>query len=350
MAMGVPGYDCIVLQSGKCVYRHCGGFTDPERTVPVDGTERYNIYSASKLLTCTAAMQLWEQGAFSLDEELSRYMPEFSEMTVRTEDGGVKRAENPIRIGNLFDMTAGFTYDTETPPLMQLRKDTDGKCPTREAMKYLAMDPLAFEPGDHWNYSLCHDVLAALVEVISGQRFSQYVKENIFDRLGMDRSTFLLPADELDSIAHQYKYYEETGTLSEISKEIQKYKLGTEYESGGAGAISTVDDYTLFLEALREGETLLKRDTIQLMATNRLSSYQSRTYWFDQHYGYGLGMRCPIPGGNHTDYGWGGAAGAYLIIDPVNDFTVYYSQHVLTSPNRNLRGRMYSVIRRGLER
>ena len=183
-----PGFDLIVYQGGKCVFRHTNGFSDLESKTRMTGKERYNIYSCSKVITCTAALMLWERGLFSLEDELSDYMPEFKNMTVRAPDGGIRPAANPIRIKNLFEMTAGFSYDVESPNLQACRRETGGRCPTRAAVRAIARGPLSFEPGEHWQYSLCHDVLAALVEVISGRRFADYVRENIFEPLGMTRS------------------------------------------------------------------------------------------------------------------------------------------------------------------
>lgn len=328
LEMGIPGYDCVVYHKGKCVYRHCNGYSDQANKIAVKGDEIYNIYSCSKVITCTAALQLYEKGLFKLDDKLSEYMPEFEEMYVSTENG-VRKAENSITVKDLFCMTAGFSYDLHSPMIEKCKNETDGRCPTRELMKYLAKEPLLFEPGERWNYSLCHDVLAALVEVISGERFGEYVKKNIFDVVGMNDSTFLLYDSELDKVSTQYVFDSETQKAVECSKTIQ-YKLGSEYESGGAGCISTVDDYIKFLEGMRAGK-LLKHETIDLMTTNCLSEEQKENYWVEK-YGYGLGVRCSMGNDGITDFGWGGAAGAYLVIDRENEITVFYAQHVLSHP------------------
>ena len=102
----------------------------------------------------------------------------------------VRPAKNKITIRQLFTMTAGFSYDLNSPSLKKCREETDGKCPTRIAMKYPAKEPLLFEPGYRLEYNQCHDVLAALVQVLSGMRFGEYVKKNIFDVCGMKNSAF----------------------------------------------------------------------------------------------------------------------------------------------------------------
>ncbi len=341
LEIGVPGFDLVVYKDGECVLRHMNGYSDLENKVKINGKERYNLYSCSKVITCTAALQLWEKGLFSLEDKLSDYMPEFKEMTVRT-DEGIKRAEKSILVKHLFEMTAGFSYDCFSPQLKKAVEETDGKCPTREVMKYLAKEPLLFEPGDRWEYSLCHDVLAAFVEVISGEKFETYVKKNIFDILGMKDSTFMLPEEEIETVAPQYRFQD--GKAVSIGKPIVNYKFGSEYASGGAGGISTVDDYIKFAEALRTHK-LLKAETIELMKTDRLSDYQKSNYWPGGTHGYGLGVRCSKGEKMHVDFGWGGAAGALLAIDTQNDISIYFSTHLLSSPAQGLRSMLYRFVR-----
>lgn len=337
---GVPGFDLAVYKDGQSVLRYCNGYSDLERKSPMKGTERYNIYSCSKVITCTAALQLWEKGLFSLEDKLCTYMPEFTNITVRTETG-IQNAENPILIKQLFEMTAGFSYDCSAPSIEVCKEQTDGRCPTRELMRYLAKEPLSFEPGDRWQYSLCHDVLAALVEVISGEKFETYVRKNIFDVVGMDRSTFMLPEDELDTISQQYRF--ENGKAVNIGKSIP-YKMGEEYASGGAGGISTVDDYMKFLEGLRTG-VLLKPETVELMQTDRLTEHQKRTYGRKETHGYGLGVRCPKGDERYTDFGWGGAACAFCAIDQQNGLSIYLGMHILNSPVEHLKQYVYRFVK-----
>lgn len=142
------------------------------------GNEKYNIYSCSKVITCTAVLQLYEKGLFSLNDKLSDYMPEFYEMTVKTENG-VKKAEKPILIKHLFEMTAGFSYNV-TPQIYKCKEETNGRCQTRELMKYLAKEPLLFEPVDRWEYSICHDALAVLVEVVRQEHILRLIPKVLF--------------------------------------------------------------------------------------------------------------------------------------------------------------------------
>ena len=341
LELGVPGFDLAVYRDGKPILRYMNGYSDLENKVPMRGDERYNIYSCSKVITCTAAMQLWERGLFSLEDELSRYMPEFAEMTVKR-DGVACRAEKPILIKHLFEMTAGFDYNCKSPEILEACKATEGRCPTREVMRYLAKRPLSFEPGERWEYSLCHDVLAGLVEVLSGEKFEDYVKKNIFDVAGMTRTTFMLPEDGLWELAEQYRF--EGGRANNVGKQIVGYKFGREYASGGAGCISTVDDYIKFLEALRIYK-LLKPETLALMTTDRLNDQQSKTYWRSDYHGYGLGVRCHKAGGVMNDFGWGGAACAYLAVDMEMGVSLYFGAHLLSSPAQGIRNMLYHIVR-----
>ena len=302
---GVPGIDLVVYKDGECVLRYMTGYSDVENKIPLKGNERYNIYSCSKPITCVAALQLWEKGLFSLEDKLSDYMPEFANMTVKTEDG-VKPAQNPILIKHLFTMSAGFDYYLTTENILQCKEDTSGRCPTRELMKYLAKDPLEFEPGSFWRYGLSHDVLAALVEVITGQRYEEYVKENIFTPLGMDNSSFLLTPDEIETVSCQYRYNWQEKKVFPCGKDVQTFKLGTEYASGGAGCVSTVDDYIKFLEAIRVGGKIIKKETVEMMATDMLTDAQREVYWKNENHGYGLGVRTPKKDSIYTDFGWDG--------------------------------------------
>lgn len=339
LEMGIPGYDCIIYRDGEEVYRRFQGYSDYERKIPMNGRERYNTYSCSKPVTCTAALQLYEKGRFHLEDCLSDYMPEFRDICVRQEDGTVKPAGHPVRIKDLFCMTTGYTYDISPECMQKVYREVGDNCSTRDAMRYLAKEPLLFEPGERWAYGLSHDILAALVEVISGEKFGEYVRKNIFQPLGMSQSTFSLPEKELDTLAEQYRYDSESGKLINCGKKQQGLPPWKAYESGGGSLVSTVEDYIRFLEALRIGNVILKKETVDLMSTNQLSAMQLRKFW-SKKYGYGLGVRCPKDDSDVTDFGWEGAAGAWLAVDRVHNMTIFYIQHVLDSKPHGLKNRI----------
>ena len=339
---GIPSIDCIVMHHGKCVLRYQSGFSDAEHTKPVDGTERYNVYSCSKPVTCTAAMQLVEKDIIRLDDAVYEYLPEFKDMK-KSCSGTLEPVKNTMTIRHLFTMTAGLSYDVYSESIRRGQLETNGTLSTREAMKYIACEPLLFEPGEFYRYSLCHDVLAAVVEVASGRRFGEYVRENIFDVLGMNRSTFMLPDDELPQLAAQYRYDAAAKKYNLCGPTIASYKLGSMYESGGAGLVTTLNDYIKFLENLRAGEKLLKRSTIGRMTVPQISRNAESTFILE-NYSYGLGMRCPAPGRSGREYGWGGAAGSFLAVLPDCDATIFYAQHVLSSPIQKMRYELAEAV------
>ena len=339
LSMGVPFFDILVYKDGKELFRHNGGYIDLENKIPVKGNELFNIYSCSKPITVTAAMQLWEKGLFDLEDKVSKYLPEFENMTVRQADGSVVPAKNPMLIRQLFTMSAGLSYDLRSPWLEQLKTDTDGRCPTREFARYLAKEPLYSEPGTEYRYSLGHDVLAALVEVLSGEKFEDYTRRHIFEPMGMTRTDFLKDPATYDEIATHYVFRD---GKAQLRPKWPAYRLGTEHASGGAGCVSTTEEYIRFMEGLRTCK-LLKKATIDLIRRDWLNDSEKQTYPLGS-YNYGLGMRSRKPGDDHNDFGWGGAAGATLHIDMEHGLSVFYVQHLTLSPNQAIRTRVYTAV------
>ena len=334
-SIGIPAAEVKIYHKGSEVFSERRGYFDDEKKIPLGEGALYNIYSCSKFITCTAALMLLEKGKFSLDDDVAEYLPAFGDMKVK-KNGGIFKAERRMKVHQLFTMTSGMNYDCASEEVKRGILETEGKAPTVEMMKYLAKIPLEFEPGENWRYSLSHDVIGALVEVVSGVRFGEFVKANIFDPLGMKDSTYLLPESEHSRVCAHYRYNSAEKKYEYVGKRVQTFLFGEEYESGGAGIVSTVDDYMRFLEAMR-CHKLISEEMTALMSKNHLTEKQGEACWASEGYGYGLGVRAPKTGSKRTDYGWGGAAGAFAAVDPVNDITLYYSQHVLTSPFAPLR-------------
>ena len=369
-----PGNAIEVYLAGKKVFRYVSGYSDLENEILLTGEEMYNIYSCSKVATVTAGVQLLERGKILLTDPLYEYIPEFREMYVQTPEGDVKKAENAITVGDLFSMTAGFSYNLNTPGFKRAETITGGKFDTVETVKCIASDPLIFEPGTHWEYSICHDVLAGVISVVSGQKFRDYVKENIFEPLDMTESVFHHTPETLKRTAQQYTFVEvenehldaveaqksgcsNLGYFKNIGKSVN-YVLGEEYDSGGAGITTTVSDYAKLMAALAgygkglTGERILSAYSVDLMRTNRLNEAQSKDFNWRQMsgYGYGLGVRthiCPAKSGvlcNIGEFGWGGAAGATAVIDPAIGLGVFYAQHVRNPREVYYQPRLKNVI------
>lgn len=362
----IPGLDCAVFVKGKPVCRYQAGYADIEAARPVIAGDLYNLYSISKLFTCTAALQLFEQGRFLMTDPVADYLPEFKDLSVQSaNDAGtvaLTRANAGIRIRDLFTMSAGLTYNLDTPAIQAVKEKSQQRCPTREIIRAIAQTPLIFEPGTHWNYSLCHDVLGGLIEVISGRKFSDYLAENIFRPLEMRDTGFRVPGEENKRMASLYRFSEIKDKAVRIPLE-NSYKLGGEYESGGAGLISSVDDCIRFVDTLcrkglsQKGERILASRTVDLMRTNHLDETQLKDFnWIQMSgYGYGLGVRTlidPTKAGSLSpvgEFGWGGAAGAYALIDPENELSVFYAQHLLNSQEPFIHPRIRNLVYRCLE-
>ena len=368
----IPGNTAVVYKDNKEVFRYSSGYADVENKIPMNGTELLNIYSCSKPVTVVAAMQLYERGKFALSDPLYKYIPEFRDMTVRRENGEITKAEKHITMQNLFTMTAGFTYDLELPAFKKASESTNGNNDTLTVFKYLAEEPLAFEPGERWQYSVCHDVLAAAVEVISGKKFRDYVTENIFKPLDMNES-FYHNEDVIDRMAQQYLWLDDEvtdavalqagqgsdkgGRLVNIGKSVE-HIFGPEYDSGGAGITTSISDYAKFAAALANsgtglnGNRILSPATIELIKTNHLTEYQRSFMIWPQlaGYGYGLGVRTMIDkaaggsNGSIGEFGWGGAAGTILLADTEQKLALAYSHHMKNPQEEYYLPRLRNVL------
>lgn len=365
-AWRMPGCDCIVIKDGKVIHRYFTGYADIEAGKKLSGNETYNMWSCSKPITCAAALTLLEKGDILLADPVERYLPEFADRMILTKDeNGEEKlipAKNKMRIRDLFTMSTGYSYDIEKANIKEVKERTGGRCPTREVIKAFAKMPLNEEPGSAWSYGISHDILACLVEVVTGERFASYVKRVIFDPLGMEDSTFTNPsADIIERMARQYSYDNDTDKLIPSDNSVS-FVFGTEYDSGGAGLISTVEDYGKFAYAMANGGVglngakILSRGTIDLMRADAMQGKVMKYFdWMHLYgYSYGLGVRTmvsPSLGGSNGpvgEFGWAGAAGAHVLIDPDNNLAAFYCQHMLNSQEEyfapRFRNAVYSCV------
>ncbi len=353
-----PGVDCIIYKNHEQVFRYFTGLKDIENGKKIDGNELYLIYSMTKMLTCVSALQLFEKGKFKMEDCLSDYIPEFgtmklsenslsaedaakittgSSMGAKTETKAIGYAKNPIRIIDLFTMSAGLDYNLQADGIK--KAVAEGRTSTKEIVKALSETVLGFEPGTDFNYSLCHDVLGVLVEIWSGLSLGEYMQKNIFEPIGMKDTFFDVPkdADRLSRMAVRYTI--EDGKYKALPLKCL-YNVSPEYESGGAGLCSSPLDYALFLDAManggvaKSGNRILNADTIDLMRKNRLQGKGFDSFQLLRPgYGYGLGVRThldPEVSGSLTpvgEFGWDGAAGAFAMVVPESGMSLTYFQH-----------------------
>ena len=344
----VPGFDIRVLHKGNEVFSYHAGFNDKENNIPMNGDEFFYIYSASKPICCAAALHAFEEGKFLMGHPLWWYLPEFKniQLKVRQPDGSIKLEpiKGEIKIHDLFNMTAGLNYDCGAPEIREAIKNHP-TAPTREIVRAIAKMGVDFEPGTRWQYSLCHDVLACLVEVATGVKFADYVKKVIFEPLGMTNSTYHPTNEMIEKMCAQYCFNYSTNMPDRVEK-TNGYVFGSEYDSGGAGVVTTIDDYVKFAYALTNygvganGARILSKAAVNLMRTNTLpvgsQMYDDCACWMSNHeYGYGFGVRTKIGvgrGGNLTsigEFGWDGAAGFLVSVDPDKQITIVYGQQML---------------------
>ncbi|MBE6999748.1 MAG: beta-lactamase family protein [Ruminococcaceae bacterium] len=357
---GVPGVEIAIHQGGNEIYRGFEGFADREAERIHSGRDIYNLYSMSKVITCTAALRLFEEGRFLMTDPLAAYIPEFANMTVREMDQKgneiLRPAKKQITVADLFTMSAGLNYNYWNDATRKVQAETEGRCPTRAFVGALAATPLQFEPGTHWNYSLCHDVLGGLIEVISGMTFGEYLKKNIFDPVGMPDTGFKINEEQQSRLAGHYRFDDELGYAVRIEPRSSHF-IGSEYESGGAGLFSTVADYMRFAESMTaggvtpDGYRILCKNTIDLMRTNHLDPVRMVDYDWIQlaGYGYGLGVRTMVDRSKGAlssigEFGWDGAAGSWVLMDPARELTVVYGQHMLNGLHPYILPRLRNVI------
>lgn len=357
----IPGCDCSVYLDHKEVYRYRTGWADRENNRPMQGDELYFFWSASKVITTSLGLRLHEEGKFLMTDPLSAYMPEFANMKVRRNVDGkevLEDAKKPILVQHLFNMTAGFDYNIGTSHIEEVKKSTNGRCPTREIAKAIAKSPLSFEPGDHWSYSLCHDVLGAFIETVAGKRLKDYAREVLFDPLGMDDTCYNLPsAEKMKRMAVQYNYHDGLDKYMPTNTTCG-HILGCEYDSGGAGIVSTCSDYVKFADTCANfgtaanGYRYLSPATVNLWRRNTLGEQQLRDFNWPQTvgYGYGYGVRTMMNpekcGGLSSigEFGWGGAAGVQVIIDPDRRLTLVYTQHMLNNQETIIAPRLRNIV------
>jgi len=338
----IAGVSALIHENEKEVYYNAFGFADREAKTEMDRNTVVRIYSMTKPITGTALMQLYEKGAFKLDDPLAKYAPAFADMEVFA---GVDAAGNiktepvnrPITIRDLTRHTAGFARE-EHPVLGELVKKADAmnrENTLSEMAEKLSSLPLAFQPGEEWSYGVSVDVQAYLVEVLSGKAFDNYMKENILDPLDMDNTNYV-PGD-LEKLAAMYNMGED-GELNRIPDEEANFfnEKSWPLKPGGWGLTSTLDDYMNFARMLvNEGEfrnkRILKEETVKLMSTNQLAESVTERMWLPTKgrvgFGIDFAVRLDPPltsdenNGTVGEFFWDGAASTLFWVDPVNQIT-----------------------------
>lgn len=353
----IAGCSARIMRKDEVLFEESFGYADREAKRPMGPDTIFAIASMSKVITVAGIMQLYERGMFKLWDPVSAYLPGFKAPKIARElPGGnveIIPAKGEVTMRQLFTMTSGVPYggtDTAAARIRTAKEkeilEAGGPMPDTVAVANMVGSlPLAFEPGEKWMYGFSIDILGAVISVLSGKTLGEYLKENIFDPLGMCDTGFFVPAEKQARIATLYHIGEG------LRHEAREY--GTEapaFESGGGGLFSTVRDYSRFAQMLLHGGTLdgqriLGRKTIDLISTDHLTPAQQATHNWDTQrgYGYGLGVRVMThpevaeSNGSVGEWGWDGAFGNWFCVDPREELTCVY----LTT---NLPGSHYRFI------
>ncbi|MGM7724228.1 serine hydrolase domain-containing protein [Metabacillus sp. Hm71] len=372
---GPAGCALSVTHHGKTIVEDFVGLADIETQKSIAPDTIYRIYSMTKVVTCTAALMLYEKGLFLLNDPLEEYLPEFKNPHVyrENEKGDIVTvpASRSITVKDLFTMTSGITYPGESNETerqvakamhaMQQQEDDGKKMTARGMSKALASIPLAFDPGTRWHYGLNHDVLGAFIEVLSGKSFGQFLHDEIFEPLSMKDTFFRIPSDKKHRLCSVYNRNEE-GLLTKNTAMDAHIQQDAAFESGGGGLLSTLGDYSTFAHMLANGgelngERIIGSRTIKLMASNHLTEENAKNYSWNYlgGYGYGLGVRVmvnPALGGANSsigEFGWSGLLGTWVLIDPKEKLSAVYMQQMMPNFEAYHQPRLRSVIYGGLE-
>ena len=312
---------------------------------PIAEDTIYRIYSMSKPITGVAMMILWEEGKWQLDDPVTDYVPEFAGLQVldgTNEDGTPKlvNVDRPPTMRELMSHTAGFAYGLGgTDAANQAFRDEDIlRSPDFETLiSKVSAVPLLFQPGTDWSYSVAVDIQGYIVEKLSGQKFSEFLQERVFTPLEMTDTGFYVPEDQYGRLSDVFTYYEPVGKLVPVDRPAVAFRKDTvAFESGGGGLVATLDDYAHFCRMLLDGGSyngvqLLKPETIELMATDvlpegvRIWSAGNSDTRSGMGQGFGLDFGVVVDpalagsGQGQGSFYWGGAAGTWFWIDPVND-------------------------------
>lgn len=333
----LPLLDVKVYQNHKELYRHYGAYG-----ADASGKELLCMFSCTKVLTAVCGMRLIEEGKISLDDPVSKYIPEFAGAYTLTESGEKKK--EIIKVRHLFTMSTGFDYNRRTPQIQKLKEECFDTAGTVDVIKTLVENPLKFTPGERFLYSMSHDALGALIEVVEGMNLAEYMQKYILDPLGMKNSTMFTDKYMCEPPL-SYDITEDNRFVPNDGSAYRNFTPTKNFINGGAGLVSTVDDYAIFADTLaaggisESGYRLIKSETIEKMKEPSFTSLNVNNNYTcvqGKDYDYGLGVRvrnqaleCGIPKG---EFGWDGAAGSYVLVDTDHGISITMGMNILSWP------------------
>ncbi len=375
---GLPGCSCTIAKKGEILYDGYFGYSDVENKVPLNDRNVFRQASLTKVAMYTMAMKLFEQGKFKMTDPLYEYFPEWKNTMKRVylPDGKVEivPVEKPITVKNIMNMTMGMPYQMFTGQTVAhpvAREMTEKMQPLidkgyytlREQIKAVAEVPIAFEPGTHWMYGFASELTAGLLEVIEQKPAELVIKEQLFEPLGMDSSANFIFGDLGERLVKNY-YFAPGKKLGDPDA----YRvMPADREAGMAGPLGTVSgfqrvitnsrDYTKLLQMLanggmHNGERIMGKKTIELMATNTLSREILESDFRDLYndgYGYGYGVRVLMDkyqghcNGSIGQFGWTGGTGTWAEADPSEGVSIVYMHNLQPNMEQYFHLRMRAV-------
>ncbi len=370
----LAGWQVHVTRRGRTVHSSVHGQRDLESGLPVEQDTLWRIYSMTKPITAVVAMSLYEQGAFSLNDELSKHLPEFADMRVlvggNAEQPKTVPATEPIRVWHLLSHTAGLTYAFTRSSVLDTIYGLAGADPLVDPAVDLATMcsrwaslPLMFEPGTAWNYSVATDVLGRLIEVLTGRTLDEVFAERVLDPLGMSQTRWWVDDPDQQRLAALYVPTPGTG------KALRYDVLGAgalsppALLSGGGGLISTAADFARFTGMLvgrgeLEGTRILGPRTLAYMTRNHLPGGMSlasvgrgmfaETAFDGIGFGLGFGVSAdPVAAkvvSTQGEFTWGGYASTAFWVDPAEELTAHFYAQLVPSSTYPIRTELRQLV------
>ena len=348
------GISLLVLRNGQVADVFGAGFRDRALEAPMERDTIVRIYSMTKIIVSAAALLLVEEWRLSLLDPVKDYLPEFDDPEVLT--GGTSKdpqlvpAEEPITVLHLFTHTSGLVYEAPGEAIGEIydKAGLGDAESLAELVKRLARLPLKRQPGTMFEYGYSTDVLARIIEVVSGQRLDAYLKERILGPLGMNDTGFAVPEDKKGRLAKVYEHGKK-GDLQAVPSLAGEASEGVrKYPSGGAGLFSTLDDFGLFGQMLcnggeLHGQRILGPKTFRILTADHLGGLSVANRIFTTGYGFELGVAVRINDGlagtlgTPGSFGWGGMATTHCTIDPAEKLVMLiFAQHLPFDEHRLL--------------
>lgn len=368
----LSGVVSLVWRKGEVVRLDIVGKRDIAGDLPMQRDTLFRIASMTKPLTSVAAMMLVEEGRIALDDPITKWLPEFADMQVLKQADGPLDETYPspraITVEDLLTHRSGLAYGfTSVGPIGKAHEDKlgavlDSPHAPDEWLKRLASLPLSYAPGERFHYSHATDVLGFLVGRAAGTSFRDFIMQRILTPLGMRDTDFYVPKEKRGRAAVVYQLDQATGTLDPVP--FPQYDTPPAFTAGGGGLISTLDDYLSFARMLLndgelDGTRYLKRETVELMRTNRLTPEQRRVpflglpLWAGM--GFGLGLSVVMEPENHAwmgaaskgSFGWPGAFGTWWQADPAKDMILIFLIQNYTPLTPDMAGQAVTGARMG---